>query len=80
MMVEIAKSAVLTRGYIPIAVKRKDKPRSGEYRTKRVVLEIYDAMAEVIRTGKPYRTLLDPPPADPRLAHPPRPAVAVRGC
>jgi len=53
-------------------VKRKDEQKHGEYRTKRVILEIYDAMAEAIRTDKPYRTLLDPPPADPRVAHPPR--------
>jgi hypothetical protein len=26
-------------------------------------------MGEAIRTGKPYQTLLDPPPADPRVAH-----------
>jgi len=50
-------------------VKRKDEQKYGEYRTKRVILEIYDTMAEAIRTGKPYRTLLDPPPADPRVAH-----------
>lgn len=48
----------------------------GKYRTKRVSLEIYEAMAEAIRTGKPYRTLLDPSPADPRVAHLPR-QVAV---
>jgi hypothetical protein len=42
----------------------------GRYRTKRVILEIYDAMAESTRTGKPYQTRLDPPPADPRVAHP----------
>jgi hypothetical protein len=29
-------------------------------------------MAEAIRTGQPYRTRLDPPPADPRVAHPAR--------
>jgi len=50
-------------------VKRKDEQNYSEYHTKRVVLEIYDAMAETIRTGKPYRTLLDPPPADPCVAH-----------
>ena len=44
----------------------------GEYRTKRVVLEIYDEMADAVRTGKPYQTRLDPPPADRRVAHPPR--------
>jgi hypothetical protein len=53
-------------------VRRNDEKAHGEYRTKRVILEIYDAMAEAIRTGKPYQTRLDPPPADPRVAHPPR--------
>ncbi|MDI6817043.1 MAG: S24 family peptidase [Actinomycetota bacterium] len=53
-------------------VKRKDEAKYGEYRTKRVILEIYDAMAEAIKTGEPYQTVLDPPPADPRVAHPPR--------
>jgi hypothetical protein len=56
-------------------VKRNDEKAHGEYRTKRVILEIYDAMAEAIRTGKPYHTRLDPPPADPRVAHPPRTPV-----
>jgi len=50
-------------------VKRKDEAAHGEYRTKRVILEIYDAMAKAIRTGVPYQTRLDPPPADPRVAH-----------
>jgi hypothetical protein len=29
-------------------------------------------MAEAMRTGKPYQTRLDPPPADPRCCHPPK--------
>jgi hypothetical protein len=33
------------------------------------ILEIYDAMAEAAPTGTPCRTRLDPPPADPRVAH-----------
>jgi hypothetical protein len=54
-------------------VRRKDVERyNGDYRTKRVILEIYDAMQEAIRTGQPYQTRLDPPPADPRCCHPPR--------
>ena len=53
-------------------VRRKDEERWGEFRTKRVILEIYDAMAEAIRNGHPYQTRLDPPPADPRCCHPPR--------
>jgi len=39
---------------------------------KRIILEIYDVIAEAIRTGEPYRTRLDPPSADLRVAHPPR--------
>jgi hypothetical protein len=50
-------------------VKRKDEAQCGEYRTKRLVLEVYDAMQQAMDTGRPYRTLLDPPPADPRVAH-----------
>ena len=51
-------------------VSRNDEEKWGDYRTKRVVLEIYDAMAEAIRTGVPYQTRLDPPPADPSCRHP----------
>ncbi len=46
-------------------LKRKDEERFGEYRTKRVILEIYDAMAEASRTGQSYQTRLDPPPGPP---------------
>lgn len=53
-------------------VRRKDEEKWGEYRTKRIILEIYDAMQESIRTGQPYQTRLDPPPADPRRCHLPR--------
>ncbi len=53
-------------------VKRKDEEDWGEYRTKRVILEIYDAMQEAVRTWQPYQTRLDPPPGDPRCCHPPR--------
>lgn len=51
-------------------VKRHDERDHGEFRTKRVILEMYDAMAESQRTGTAYQTRLDPPPADPRVAHP----------
>ena len=51
-------------------VKRKDEEKWEEYRTKRVILEIYDAMSEAMRTGVPYQTRLSPPPADPSVAHP----------
>ncbi|HLA80248.1 MAG TPA: N-6 DNA methylase, partial [Thermoleophilia bacterium] len=50
-------------------VKQKDEDLSGEYHTKRVILEIYDEMHRAITTGMPYKTRLDPPAADPRVAH-----------
>lgn len=53
-----------------LIVRKKDEETYGEYQTKRVILEIYDEMAEAMRTGKPYQTRLDPPPADPSVAHP----------
>ena len=47
-------------------VRRKDEGKyDGDYRTKRVILEIYDEMQESIRTGAPYQTRLDPPPGPP---------------
>lgn len=58
-------------------VRKNDQKVHGEYRTKRVILEIYDAMAEAARTGQPYATRLDPPPADAQAAHPPRTGIVV---
>jgi hypothetical protein len=55
-------------GYIldtfPI-VRRNDEERfTGDYRTKRVILEIYDEMLNAVTTGSPFKTSLNPPPAD----------------
>lgn len=46
-------------------VKRKDEKAHGTYRTKLAILDIYDQMAEAIRTGQPYQTALTPPPGPP---------------
>jgi hypothetical protein len=51
-------------------VKRKDEAAHGEYRTKRLILERYDALAAAAASGIEYQTVLDPPPADPSCAHP----------
>jgi hypothetical protein len=59
----------LCPGTFPI-VKRKDEAAHGEYRTKRVILEIYDEMQQAMDRGQPYQTRLDPPAADRRVAHP----------
>ena len=56
---------------------RKDERRHGDYRTKRTILDIYDAMLASLATGEPYRTRLAPPPADPSRCHPPRPPAPV---
>jgi hypothetical protein len=50
-------------------VKRKDIAEHGEYHTKRLILEVYDAMAKAIESHEPYLTILAPPPADPSCAH-----------
>ena len=47
-------------------VKRKDKKLYGEYRTKRVILEMYDEMRRAMETGEVYRTRLVPGPGDRR--------------
>lgn len=67
-------------------VKRKDEVTHGEYRTKRVILEMYDQMAALPKIAVPhpkgleeeylvpdvslYKTWLTPPPADPAVTHP----------
>ena len=52
------------------AVLRKYEERDhGEFRTKRIVLEIYDEMATARSNGIVYQTRLDPPPADERCCH-----------
>ncbi len=53
-------------------VKRKDEKAFGEYRTKRVILEVYDEMRRAMERGEAYRTRLVPPPADRSVAHAPR--------
>ena len=51
-------------------VRREDEANHDEYRTKRTILDIYNAMQASIATGEPYRTRLAPPPADPSRCHP----------
>jgi hypothetical protein len=48
-------------------VRRKDEQQHGEYRTRRVILEMYDEMSAGVAA---YTTRLDPPPGDARAAHP----------
>jgi hypothetical protein len=50
----------------PRQADKRTEEKCGGYRTKHVILEIYDEMAEAMWTGNPYKTRLDPPPADPR--------------
>ena len=59
-------------------VKRRDEQRYREYRTKRVILEIYDEMKRAMETGVAYKTRLEPSPADPSVAHEPRTEIDVQ--
>lgn len=47
-------------------VRRDDEKRHGCYRTRDVILSIYDAMAASTREGRPYATALTPPAASHR--------------
>ncbi|WP_281968588.1 Eco57I restriction-modification methylase domain-containing protein [Roseovarius nanhaiticus] len=49
-----------------------------EFRTKRLVLAAYDAMADAKKRGTAYETPLNPPPADPSLCHPATTAEAAQ--
>jgi hypothetical protein len=59
-------------------VKRKDEQKYGEYRTKRVILEIYDEMKRSIEAREAYRTRLMPEPADASVAHAPKEIVNIQ--
>jgi hypothetical protein len=56
-------------------VRRRDEVRFGEYRTKRLILEVYDGMQMARETSVPYLTVLDPPPGHGHR-HPARPRGA----
>lgn len=43
-------------------VRRKDEATYGEYRSKRLILEVFDAMQQAIDMQTEYTTILDPPP------------------
>lgn len=54
-------------------LKRKHESKlNGDYRTERVILEIYDALAESQRIGQAFVSPLNPPPSDARCCHPPK--------
>ncbi|WBB52372.1 DNA methyltransferase [Verrucosispora sp. WMMD573] len=52
-------------------VRERDEKAHGEYRTKGLILDTYDAMQHAIDSGKPYETVLNPPPGQ-GLRHPAR--------
>ena len=48
----------------------RDRVIHGDFRSKRLILERYDAIAQAASMGTEYQTVLKPPPADPMCAHP----------
>ena len=48
----------------PPHMSKHDERADGDYRTKRVILELYDAMAKGAQRGKAYETRLEQPPGD----------------
>jgi hypothetical protein len=61
----------------PIVRRRDEANHDGHYRTKQVILGVYDAIQGAIRAGRPYQTRLGPHPADPRCCHLPKNEKAV---
>jgi len=59
-------------------VKRKDEEKFGNYRTKLVILKIYDAMKSAMEGGQAFASSLPIPPADVRVTHEPRLPTEVR--
>lgn len=51
-------------------LRKYEEREHGEFRTKRLVLDAYDAMAKAKAAGTAYVSPLSPPPADPSLCHP----------
>jgi hypothetical protein len=49
--------------------KEKEEKQRGEFRTRRVILEIYDEMQQASASRVAYRARLEPGPADPAVAH-----------
>jgi hypothetical protein len=47
-----------------LVLRKYEERDHGEFRTKRLVLEYYDAMATAAETASPYRTPIDPPPGE----------------
>lgn len=50
-------------------LRKYEEADHGEFRTKRQVLEIYDAMAEAKEKGAVYRTRVEPGVGDPSCCH-----------
>ena len=50
-------------------VRKYEERDHGEFRTERLVLASYDAMAKAAESGQLYQTVLDPPPGE-GLRHP----------
>jgi Eco57I restriction-modification methylase len=50
-------------------LRKYEDHEHGEFRTRRLVLEVYDAIAKAQDLGTAYQTVLDPPPGDFRCCH-----------
>lgn len=56
----------------PIVRRNDEKEHGGTYRTKELVLGVYERLAEAARSGRDYVTELTPDPAAPAQTHAPR--------
>jgi hypothetical protein len=60
-------------------LKNKENKKYGEYRTRRLVLEAWERLSAVNFDVDTYVPMTNPPPADPRVAHPNRDGSVYEG-
>jgi hypothetical protein len=53
-----------------IVLRKYEERDHGEFRTKRIILEIYDDMNKAMSTDIPYQTRVKPPPGPPEKGMP----------
>ena len=61
-VIDPAKASHLPEPVFVDVTGRESDAEHGTYAAHLLILQVYDAMAEATRTGKPYQTILVPPP------------------
>jgi hypothetical protein len=60
-------------------LERRELSLYSEFRTQRLVIEVWERMLQAIEENGKYVPMTDPPPADPRVSHPNRDGSVYEG-